>query len=78
MRFKQGQSVVCIKPGKNLGLVRDGVYTVIEETTDASGNSAVMLLELDPPEPYYNYLAWRFAEVKPSKVKDRVEEIEAT
>ena len=67
--FRTGDKVVCISPGRDLGLEKDAIYTVIEETKDSQGSSAVMLLEIEAPFPFYNFLAHRFRKALPADLK---------
>ena len=47
--FKAGERVVCVSPGHSIGLVKDKIYTVVENTVDVQNEAAVMLLEAIPP-----------------------------
>lgn len=59
-QFNSGDKVICINPGRDIGLVKDEIYTVVESTVDGQNEPAVMLYEAMPPEPFHNYLAYRF------------------
>lgn len=77
--FSQGDKVVCVSPGRDIGLIKNNIYTVVESTVDIQNEPAVMLLEVMPPEPFHNYLSYRFRKALPAdleKVKE-VEQIEA-
>lgn len=77
--FSQGDKVVCVSPGRDIGLIKDNIYTVVESTVDVQNEPAVMLFEVMPPEPFHNYLSYRFRKALPTdleKVKE-VEQIEA-
>lgn len=77
--FVQGEKIVCVSPGRDLNLVKDEIYTVVEATSDVVGDPSVMLLEVMPPEPFHNYLANRFRKVTPADMKklEKVELIES-
>ena len=77
--FKAGERVVCVSPGYSIGLVKDKTYTVVESTVDCDNEAAVMLLEVIPPDPFHNYLAYRFRKLKPeeAEVIEELETIEA-
>lgn len=44
--FLQGDKVVCVSPGRDIGLIKDNIYTVVESTVDVQNEPAVMLLEV--------------------------------
>ena len=73
--FKAGEQVVCVKPGHSIGLVKDKIYTIIESTVDCQNEPALMLLEAIPPEPFHNYLAYRFRKLIPSDLEELEKEI---
>lgn len=60
MNFKTNDKVVCIRPGVDINLVKDKVYTVLLTFTDAMGSPAVELDEVRPPYPHLGYMASRF------------------
>jgi|TARA_R110000772_G_scaffold68118_4_gene150914 hypothetical protein len=73
------KKLICIKPGDPLnGLIKDKEYTELERYENAMGEDVIEVLEAMPPAPFQGYQAWRFAEVKPNKVQEKVEELEAT
>jgi hypothetical protein len=63
--FKAGEKVVCVSPGYGIGLLKGKIYTVVESDLDVQGEKCVMLLEAIPPEPFHNYLSYRFRKTKP-------------
>lgn len=67
--FVMGDKVVCVSPGRDIGLIKDNIYTVVESTVDVQNEPAVMLLEVMPPEPFHNYLSYRFRKALPSEVE---------
>lgn len=69
-QFKSGDRVICINPGRDIGLVQDGIYTVVESTVDGQNEPAVMLYEVMPPEPFHNYLAFRFRKALDVEIKE--------
>jgi hypothetical protein len=73
--FKAGEQVVCVHPGHSIGLVKDKIYTVVENAVDVQNEAAVMLLEVAPPEPYHNYLSYRFRKMNDADV-EQIEELE--
>lgn len=58
--FNRGSNVVCVHEGRDINLVNNNIYTVVESALDSQGEECVMLLEVEPPEPFLNYLSWRF------------------
>jgi len=73
--FVQGEEIVCVSPGRDLGLKKNKIYTVVEATSDSVGDPSVMLLEAIPPEPFHNYLAERFRKITPADMK-KLEKLE--
>ena len=68
--FKTGEKVICVDPGRDLGLEKGKIYTIADVTTDSQGSAALMLFEVMPPEPFHNYLAHRFKKPTPEQIKE--------
>ena len=66
MNFKQGEKIVCVKPGSaDLGLEKDRMYTCLNAFVNALGENVVEVLETMPPQPYHGYQASRFRKAVP-------------
>lgn len=67
MNFTISEEVICKHPGRDLGLVKDNIYTIYFISKDSQGEFALELMELDAPEPFKGFLAWRFEKIIPSQ-----------
>lgn len=68
--FKSGDKLVCIRPGEvSLGLIKNKIYTCFNTFTSKIGEDVVEVLESMPPDPYHNYLSYRFRKALPSEVE---------
>lgn len=64
--FKEGEKIVCVKPGVDIGLVKDKIYTCFKCYTSNVEEDVVEVLEAMAPEPYVGYRQSRFRKMVPS------------
>jgi len=66
--FKLGDKLVCVRPGVDIGLVKDKVYTCFYVFTCDIGE--FVILENMPSELCRSYISSRFRKALPSELEE--------